>query len=299
LLHLSQRSNNLAFSQHHSLMATLTAPKKLHSSVLSQIDGNASGRPREKVMFPLRPVEEHEKPEVISTRQPIRSLIPPVIPSRSKTEPNAIRRRRNSSSSISNKSFTSSISSKVQRTHLTPSLATIPAEILDCIFQHLPQRDLHPLMLAHPTLVEAAATFMYAQPHFASTYRYAQFAWTVSNKEWYADMVRVLDLSYFDEEGGEHGEVVPQAGWREFKYRHHDMYYVRDRMRVQALTHPPPSPYLKSFHRTRDIPLGGICHVLGSCKKIRLVLRISFVTVSQVMKGGNTPRCLNLVLIPP
>ena len=36
-------------------------------------------------------------------------------------------------------------------------------------------------------------------------------------------------------------------------------------------THPAPSPFQKSFHRTRDLPIGGICHVLAACKKIKKV----------------------------
>ena len=84
----------------------------------------------------------------------------------------------------------------------------------------------------------------------------------------------MLDLSYFAKENlGEQGEVVPMAGWREFKYRHNDEYYGRDRMlmvgRGGVSSHPVPSPYLKSFHRTRDVPIGGLCHVLAACKRTR------------------------------
>ncbi len=85
------------------------------------------------------------------------------------------------------------------------------------------------------------------------------------------------------------------AGWREFKYRHHDMFYVHRQnasspssqpyksipaQRALGLplshsnsTHPAPSPLLKSFHRTRDVPIGGIYHVLIACSRIK---RINF-----------------------
>src|SRR6187402_3243269 len=117
-------------------------------------------------------------------------------------------------------------------------------------------------------------------------------------------MVRSLDLSYFTKDTLVDGERPPLAGWREFKYRHHDMFYVH-RMSHEASTaqkgyslrglgsgkpqppkpikvletrphggssHPPPSPMLRSFHRTRDVPIGGICHVLSACSKLRYVL---------------------------
>jgi hypothetical protein len=164
----------------------------------------------------------------------------------------------------------------------------MPSEILDGIFQHLLQPELHVLMLSNSNLTEVAAIYMYFQPHFFSTYRYAQFTYIVSHKEHYASMVRVLDLSYITRQGAdEQGDLPPQAGWREFKYREHDMYYVRDRIsamrttttlssgvkvtRITNSSHPAPSPFLKSFHRIRDLPIGGICHVLASCKKIKKV----------------------------
>ncbi|PSS22845.1 hypothetical protein M430DRAFT_48475 [Amorphotheca resinae ATCC 22711] len=114
---------------------------------------------------------------------------------------------------------------------------------------------------------------MYFQPFFASTYRYAQFARTVSHKEHYAEMVRVLDLSYFGAGAGEHWGLEPQAGWREFKCRYHNTSYVGGRKyaRAQVSSHPAPSPLLKGFRRMRDIPVGGICHVLGACKRIRKI----------------------------
>jgi hypothetical protein len=78
-------------------------------------------------------------------------------------------------------------------------------------------------------------------------------------------MVRELDLSYFGKIGlDKEGELEPMAGWREFKYSHQRM-----SKNGGVTTHPSPSPFLKSFHRTRDLPIGGLCHVLAACKRIR------------------------------
>jgi len=85
------------------------------------------------------------------------------------------------------------------------------------------------------------------------------------------------------------------------------MYYVRDKMSILASamasgqkgltsSHPTPSPFLRSFHRIRDIPFGAICHVLDACKRIqklnlsRLQLAADFLVCSP-----NAPRSL----VPP
>jgi hypothetical protein len=119
----------------------------------------------------------------------------------------------------------------------------------------------------------------------------AQFTFTVVNRPHYAKMVQSLDLSQFNKDVDSTGEFIPMAGWREFKYRHHDMFYVYrhsspssypyksiSTQRALGLplshsnsTHPAPSPLLKSFHRTRDVPIGGIFHVLISCTRIKSI----------------------------
>jgi len=97
-------------------------------------------------------------------------------------------------------------------------------------------------------------------------------------------MVRSLDLSRFSNPADidSTGEFFPLAGWREFKYR----------QRAPALssrpnsTHPIPSPLLQSFHRCRDVPIGGILHVLRHCSRIkyinfsRLQLASDFVVIA-------------------
>jgi hypothetical protein len=234
----------------------------------------------------LMPVEEHSYPKDIRTPlQPIRSLIPPLIPIRlkNKTSPNTIRRRRSSST----KSITSSLLSRQRRSAIvpTPTLATMPAELLSYIFAHLNQRELHVLMLTNSNFIEIAATYLYSSPVFASTYRFAQFVSTVSHKSHYAFMVRCLDLSCFsklciDEEGG---ELRPLAGWREFKYRHHH---------GARKGHPAPSPFLQSYHRTRDIPIGALNHVFAACARLqklnlsRLQLAADFLVASPATSKG-------------
>ncbi|KAG0647912.1 F-box [Hyphodiscus hymeniophilus] len=154
------------------------------------------------------------------------------------------------------------------------SLVNLPVEIKNNIIQHLPQSALRALLLTHTAFVEVAAIRLYMAPHFASTYRYAQFAHIVSHKVQYAELVRDLDLSYFHEENlDDEGGFLPCAGWREFKYRENVDYYfsiLQPRNRdSRGSNHPPPSTSLKSFSKTRDISIGGLTHVLAVCRKLR------------------------------
>ncbi|KAH6670092.1 hypothetical protein B0J14DRAFT_597850 [Halenospora varia] len=304
---LSQRSNGLLFSHHHFLSNPSSAPpRRQNISILSQIDGNAPAGPRPKMAVILKPVSEDAKDDMNAPRsyrqQPVRSLIPPVIPIR-KTERNVIRRRRNSSSSTSIKSMTSSLLSRRRRSAMTPtpSLTNIPSEILTQIFSTLSQLDLHSLMLTNTNFIELAATYLYATPTFVSTYRFAQFIHTIAHKPHYALQVRHLDLSYFHRLGTDPvtNELVNLCGWREFKWRHHDMYWVRHIHTINTkgqkyTTHPPASPFLKSYHRTRDVPIGGLCHVLKSCTQLRrlnlsrLQLGADFAIKSSTFKPTTT-----------
>ncbi|KAF4627929.1 hypothetical protein G7Y89_g10221 [Cudoniella acicularis] len=314
---LSQRSNGLLFSHHHFLSASSgPAQRRQQNSVLSQIDGNAPAGPRPKMVVPLTTVSESgwmsSKDDFhlsITTRQPVRSLIPPVTPARYKTAPSIIRRRRNSSSSTSIKSMTSSMLSRRRKSAMVPipSLANMPSEILSQIFSCLPQRELHALMLTNSNFVEVAATYLYASPTFVSTYRFAQFVWEVAHKSHYALMVHELDLSYFSKLSTDPvtGELMNQAGWREFKYRHHDMYFVRSFTPGQkSSSHPPASPFLKSYHRTRDVPIGGLCHVLSSCLKLRKLnlsrvqLAADFLVRSPLFKSDTTEGLLFVSDVP-
>lgn len=154
----------------------------------------------------------------------------------------------------------------------TLSLVMLPRELLSSILQRLPQSDLLSLLLTSSDIFEIVALHLYHSPEFFSTYRFAHFAYTVSKNPYYAALVRVLDVSLFADELDEYGEPPARAGWRDFRqHRNYDWYYNRDKKPTKGSTHPLPSPLLKNFHRTRDLPVGCLCHVLAACTGIRYV----------------------------
>ena len=65
----------------------------------------------------------------------------------------------------------------------------MPTEILDLVILYLQQKDLCALMRTNSNLTEVAAGHLYRHPLFASTYRYAQFAHTVSHKKQSVDLI--------------------------------------------------------------------------------------------------------------
>ncbi|CAG8952323.1 hypothetical protein HYFRA_00001068 [Hymenoscyphus fraxineus] len=249
-------------------------------------------------------------------KQTIRSLIPPVIPSRLKSGGHTLtlRTKRRNSTSSSIQSVTSSLLSRPRKTTQTPtpSLATLPSELLTAIFTHLDQRTLHALLLTSSHTLEIAAKFLYSHPQFASTYRFAQFSFEVSHHPHYATLVRTLDLSSFHKlhQNPENQELLPLAGWREFKYRHQDTPWQRSTPFLQTShfgktsTHPPPSPFLKSYHRTRDIPIGALCHVLTACTSLkalnlsRLQLAGDFLVLSPLFPPTATTKMVFVSDVP-
>ncbi|KAE9372235.1 hypothetical protein N431DRAFT_456973 [Stipitochalara longipes BDJ] len=186
----------------------------------------------------------------------------------------------------------------------------MPIELLDAICTFLPQQGLHSLMLCNSNFSEVAAQYLYMEPEFASTYRFAQFTFIVVNRQHYAQMVRSLDISKFDSIRDRGGEPAEMAGWREFKYRHEQMFTVRPQSSSFASssssppykplkkpnvppssTHPFPSPLLSSFHRVRDVPIGGIYHVLGACARIkRLNMSRLHLASDFMVKNPTNPR---------
>jgi hypothetical protein len=156
-------------------------------------------------------------------------------------------------------------------------------------------------MLTNSNFIEVAAVYLYASPVFSSTYRFAQFVYSVSHKPHYALMVRELDLSYFSKIGWDEttGELLPLAGWREFKYRSHEMYAPRS-----WHGHVPPSPFLKSYHRTRDVPIGALSHVFAACSKLkklnlsRLQLAADFLVASRSFKATSSTGLLFVSDVP-
>jgi len=291
---LSQRSNGLAFSQHHFLSTTYgaspsTRPSKKHTSVLSPRSTNQanSSWPPPKKPSLLDVVDENGSEVRGSTHLP-----GPVRQGHASREalkastPNLARRPSSSATSV--RSITSSHLSRKRKITPVPTLETIPFEIQDQIFSSLPQETLHALLLTSNGLVEAAAIAMYSRPEFASTYRFAQFVTTITHSQHYAEMVRVVDLSKF---GQDDLKDLPLAGWREWKYRTEPLYSIQREIQLPGgkiqpgqgrqldeqesqsnPTHAKPNPFLKQWSTCRDVPTGALIHVLKACKRIKLVL---------------------------
>lgn len=278
--HVSQRSNALAFGPRHVFSASspypassIYAKNRGHASVLAQIDGNGPARPRGQV----NPQGAVGADGMLGKNQNIKSLIPPETSPNKRTRTDAItmvirQKRRQSNASVSSKS---SIRSRRRVCGPKPTLITLPTEILGAIFQNLTQKELRTVMLTNAALTEVAANLMYHHPLFASTYRFAQFAYTVSHKKHYGDRVRVLDVCGFTQIP--QFERQPEAGWREWKFRSHDLYKAKPttlnppvrkstRRRIVHRSHPQPNPFLEPWALSRDIPLGGLCHAIQSCQ---------------------------------
>ncbi|KAI9702093.1 MAG: hypothetical protein M1836_001437 [Candelina mexicana] len=145
-------------------------------------------------------------------------------------------------------------------------------------------------------LTEAAAIAMYDRPKFVSTYRFAQFVYTVTHTRTYAEMVRCLDISMF---GMEEDAEKPLAGWREWKYRSEPLYslHKEDKAALTSnsprrassmssesgapffATHPRPNPFLKQWSMCRDVPMGSIIHVLAACKRLKTI-DLSYLSIA-------------------
>jgi len=280
-LKVSRRSNALAFGPRHVFSASSppSPPSRSHghAGVLSQIDGNGPARPRSLA-------NPNPAAGADAKRQNIRSLIPPETAAAGARRTRegganvaARQKRRLSNASIATtKSAASSTRSRRRAQAPRPTLASLPTEILGAICAYLTQRELHAVMLASAALAEVAADAMYARPEFASTYRFAQFAHTVSHRRHYGERVRVLDVSGFTTVP--QFERQPEAGWREWKFRSHDLYRANARLstpvrrpsrrRVLHRSHPQPNPFLEAWALSRDIPLGGLCHAIQSCQNL-------------------------------
>ncbi|KAH8794464.1 hypothetical protein F5882DRAFT_397756 [Hyaloscypha sp. PMI_1271] len=131
---------------------------------------------------------------------------------------------------------------------------------------------------------------------------YLKFAFIVVNRPHYSRMVRSLDISKFQNARGKEGKLMEMVGWREFKYRHHQMFEVFGRFSygpsfytclpyryleeqrtrgqpfsLSSSTHPTLSPLLSSFHHSRDILIGIMYHVLGACTRINASICLGFI----------------------
>ncbi|KAK9382121.1 uncharacterized protein V2V93DRAFT_321992 [Kockiozyma suomiensis] len=129
------------------------------------------------------------------------------------------------SSGASIRSFRSSLSAR----RLFPSrraatLDSLPLELLDEICSYLPQKALLASVLTCKNIACAGYVFLYQNPAFKSTYRFAQFVSIITHDRTLSSYVRSLDLSEI--ESGLQGNVV-LAGWRDWKYRSEPLYWNR------------------------------------------------------------------------
>ncbi|KAG0642641.1 hypothetical protein HOY80DRAFT_900679 [Tuber brumale] len=284
-LTLSQRSNNLQFScssyfqpppsQHYTRSIYLyTDPRSLSAE---------AGRPVKKHQ-PNSPISDAPSLAPQYTHRAISSLITPHLLSKpvKRTLKKPARPHSLSSSASSICSTASSILSRKRKYYYEhPKLSTLPSEILDEIFQHLDQDTLLALAKVSRRMFDEVAHTLYASPSFASTYRVAQFVSVVSRNIFLAKMVRKLDLSNL---GSCVDPDLPLAGWREWKFRSSQLYTIhrydppdkrkasQGRRKLAALkvsTHPLPSPLLKKYSTSRDVPVGGVIHILRACPYLR------------------------------
>ncbi|KAJ6257667.1 hypothetical protein Dda_7454 [Drechslerella dactyloides] len=242
-------------------------------------------------------------PVVVPLRRTVSSLVPPDLPklsikqkAKNALSPDAARRptkaanaaHRLSSSAASIHSTTSSFRSRKRKYYDVACLTSMPCEILDEVFSYLPQRDLHAVLLCNRYLADSVAPALYAAPRFASTYRFAQFVSVITHSPLLASLVRELELESVAEAVP---EDLPVAGWRDWKYRTDPLHTIRrepdgfrlrkvgggssgggsGKGRVKGTTHPLPSPFLTQYHTCRDVPMGGVLHIIVACSRLRKI----------------------------
>ncbi|CUS12518.1 unnamed protein product [Tuber aestivum] len=293
-LALSQRSNNLQFScssyfqpppsQYHTRSIYLfTDPRSLCSEAGRPVKKHQPNPPISDALSLASP-ESAGSASPQYTRRVVSSLITPVLSPKllKRTSKKSAHPHKLSSSTSSIRSATSSILSRKRKYYYEhPKLSTLPSEILDEIFQHLDQDTLLALTKVSRRISDEAAHTLYASPSFASTYRFAQFVSVVSQNRFLARVVRTLDLSNL---GSCAEPDVPLAGWREWKFRSSQLYTIRrddlrDRKKsgqrdsrltmLKTSTHPLPSPLLNEYSTSRDVPVGGVVHILRACPYLR------------------------------
>ncbi|KAK9463772.1 uncharacterized protein V1516DRAFT_618343 [Lipomyces oligophaga] len=122
------------------------------------------------------------------------------------------------------RSRTSGFSSWRPRKSAPPTLDTLPLEVLDQICSFMDQSTLLAMIHSCKILACSGYVYLYQNPQFTSTYRFAQFVSTVTHDRTVASYVRSLDLSKI--ENGVKGNVI-LAGWRDWKYRSEPLYWSR------------------------------------------------------------------------
>ncbi|KAK6540937.1 hypothetical protein TWF694_008320 [Orbilia ellipsospora] len=322
-LRISAASNGLQFSHHFNGSyvggpgaSAPQRPQMLGAQYYS--DGPAAfrldGRPSKKQQTAvLTPVDANKNAAATPVlRRTVSSLLSPDLalksPAKSKdknVETTATTRRskatakamaaakslhRLSSSAASIHSTTSSFRSRKRKYYQVACLTSMPCEILDQVFCHLNQKELHAILLCNKYLADSAAPALYATPKFASTYRFAQFVSLITHNSPLANLVREIDLSNI---AAETPEDLALAGWRDWKYRNEPLHTIRreDNFKLRRSgkvappptppkgVHPLPSPFLTQYHTCRDVPLGAVMHILIACQRLRK-LNLSNVLVA-------------------
>ncbi|KAF3919615.1 hypothetical protein ABW20_dc0104043 [Dactylellina cionopaga] len=307
-LRLSAASNGLQFSHHFnsSYGSTYQPPRLLSTQYYSdapassRLDGRPTKKQQTAVLTPINPNKGAARTAPV-LRRTVSSLVPPDIPlkpllrSKGKNETNgrpkanakamaaAIKSvHRLSSSAASIHSTTSSFRSRKRKYYQVPCLTSMPCEILDQIFCHLGQKELHAILLCNKYLADSAAPALYATPTFSSTYRFAQFVSLITHNAPLANLVRELDLSNIS---AEIPEDLPLAGWRDWKYRNDPLHTIRreDNFKLRKGgkvapppvppqgVHPLPSPFLSQYHTCRDVPFGAVLHIVVACQRLRKI----------------------------
>ncbi|EPS38568.1 hypothetical protein H072_7688 [Dactylellina haptotyla CBS 200.50] len=307
-LRLSAASNGLQFSHHfqNSYGSNSYQPPRLlgvqyyaDAPAVSRLDGRPAKKQQTAVLTPVDPNKGTARPNLPVLRRTVSSLVPPEVPlkslarSKGKNDGNlrpkantkamtaAKSLHRLSSSAASIHSTTSSFRSRKRKYYQVACLTSMPCEILDQIFCHLGQKELHAILLSNKYLADSAAPALYATPKFASTYRFAQFVSLITHNALLANLVRELDLSNIS---AEVPEDLPLAGWRDWKYRTDPLHTIRrddfNRRRGGKApppstqpkgAHPLPSPFLAQYHTCRDVPFGAVLHILVACQRLRKV----------------------------
>jgi hypothetical protein len=294
-LNLSRASNSLQFSTHAtryykavgpppepigkrgSSVTTVTIShekRKATSSVsdtyaLSKLIGRGSAPGYEYDISAVK--KPHSRPPSVksSRKSSVRSI--PVRTAQKRQSIDTIRSRVSAASIMSG----SRLSAKFDRLIIEEpaSLMNIPVELVHAIIQYVSRLDLLNLNCTSKQMYAETIMLLYARPHFASTYRYAQFVSTISHNQRLASLVRELHLSPFTN--------MPKnglAGWREWKYRTEALYTLypnndtpdnnnSDQIYVNhPLAHPLLLKYSPGVH---DVPLGSLLHIVKSCPHLR------------------------------
>jgi len=144
----------LPFPHRHKASPSSRDSRNSHKFML-QMDVNTPSGPRQKSMQLVR---AH------------------TLPTSAKARSNTCSRRRNSFSSVSTDSTTSASKSGKNQSIMARrlNLSTMPFEILEFVCSFLPQQDLLNVILVSSEFKDVATRYLYMEPEFASTYRFAQ-----------------------------------------------------------------------------------------------------------------------------